>query len=88
MSTNNNQLGAYYAGALRAAIASCFIGRRVSEQHIDFVKEVVLKFREAVIENSNISNIEKDELIKQYKQWIDATTHGIKDELRAEGKLG
>ena len=88
MSTNNNQLGAYYAGALRAAIASCFIGGRVSEKHIDFVKEVVLKFREAEIENSNISNIEKDELIKQYKQWIDATTHGIKDELRAEGKLG
>lgn len=57
MSTNNNQLGAYYAGALRAAIASCFIGGRVSEQHIDFVKEVVLKFREAEIENSNISNI-------------------------------
>ena len=52
------------------------------------MKEVVLKFREAEIENSNISNIEKDELIKQYKQWIDATTHGIKDELRAEGKLG
>ena len=88
MSTNNNLFGPYYAGALRAAIASRFIGGRVSEQQIDFVKEVFLRFRLAEIENSNNSNIEKDELKKQYKQWIDATTHGIKDELRAEGKLG
>jgi len=88
MNTNKNLFESYYVGALRAAIASRFIGGRVSEQQIDFVKEVVLRFREAEIENSNYSNIEKDELKKQYKQWIDAKTHGIKDELRAEGKLG
>lgn len=26
-------------------------------------------------------------LKNQWKKWLDATTHGIKDELRAEGRL-
>lgn len=47
---NINPFGPYYAGALRAAIASCFINGRVSEQQIDFAKEVILKFREVEIE--------------------------------------
>lgn len=31
---------------------------------------------------------EKEELKSQWKQWLDDTIHGIKDELRAEGLLG
>lgn len=84
---NINPFGPYYAGALRTAIASCFINGRISEQQIDFVKEVLLKFREAEIDHLAISASEKEELKSQWKQWLDATTHGIKDELRAEGKL-
>ena len=83
-----NPFGPYYAGALRTAITSCFINGRISEQQIDFVKEVISKFREAEIDHLAITTTEKDELKNQWKQWLDATTHGIKDELRAEGKLG
>ena len=42
-----NPFGPYYAGALRTAIASCFIYGRISERQIGFVKEVSAKFREA-----------------------------------------
>lgn len=85
---NINPMGPYYAGALRTAIASCFINGKISEQQIDFVKEVISKFREAEIDHLAISALEKDELKSQWKQWLDATTLGIKDELRREGKLG
>ena len=57
-----NPMGPYYAGALRTAIASCFINGKVSEQQIDFVKEVISKFREAEIEHLGISALEKEEL--------------------------
>lgn len=84
---NINPFGPYYAGALRTAIASCFINGKISEQQIDSVKEVISKFREAEIDHLAISQSEKEELKRQWKQWLDATTRGIKDELRGEGKL-
>jgi len=84
---NINPFGPYYAGALRTAIASSFINGRISEQQIDFVKEVISKFREAEIDHLAILPAEKAELKNQWKQWLDATTRGMKDELRAEGKL-
>lgn len=84
---NINPFGPYYAGAFRTAIISCLINGKISEQQIDFVKEVISKFREAEIDHLAMSPSEKEELKKQWKQWLDATTHGIKDELRAEGKL-
>lgn len=88
MKINNNPFGPYCDGAFRAAIASCFIGGKISEQQIDFVKEALSRFRETEIDLSAFSNTEKEEMKAQWKQWLDATSHGIKDELRAEGKLG
>ena len=82
-----NTFGAYYAGAFRTAITSCFINGKISEQQIDFVKETLSRFRETEIDQSTFSNADKEEMKSQWKQWLDATTHGIKDELRAEGKL-
>ena len=85
---NTNPIGPYYAAAFRTAIASFFINGRISEQQIDFAKEVILKFREAEIDHQVIPASEKEKLKNQWKQWLDATARGIKDELRAEGKLG
>ena len=85
---NINPIGPYFTGAFRTAIASCFINGKISEQQIDFAKEVISKFKEAEIDHLAITASEKEELKSQWKQWLDATTHGIKDELRAEGKLG
>ena len=52
------------------------------------MKEAISKFRETEIENLAIPFSKKEEMKRQWKQWLDATAHGIKDELRAEGKLG
>ena len=84
---NINSFGPYYAGAFKTAITSCFINGKISEQQIDFVKEVISKFREAEIDHLTMSPSEKEELKNQWKKWLDATTLGIKDELRAEGRL-
>lgn len=87
MNIGDNPFGAYFEGVFRAAIASCSIGGQISEQQIDFVKEVVSKFREAEIDHLSLPNSDKEELKRQWKQWLDATTRGIKDELKSEGKL-
>ena len=63
--TNINPFGPYYAGALRTAIASCFINGKIKAQQIDFVKEVISKFREAEIEHLGITALEKEELKSQ-----------------------
>ena len=69
---NINPFGPYYAGAFRTAITSCFINGKITEQQIDHL---------------TMSSSEKEELKNQWEKWLDATTHGIKDELRAEGEL-
>ncbi len=81
-------LGAYLEGAFRAAIASGFINGKISEQQIDSLKEAISKFREYEIEHAAIMPERREELKRQWKQWLEATTQGIKDELRAKGKLG
>ena len=81
---NNRYENKYIRSILRW---SCFINGKISEQQIDFVKEVISKFREAEIDHLTMSPSEKEELKNQWKKWLDTTTHGIKDELRAEGKL-
>ena len=53
------------------------------EEAIDLVKETISRFKEAEIDQSVISDSAKEEMKSQWKQWLDATTHGIKDELRA-----
>ena len=82
-----NLFGAYFDGAYRAAIASCFINGKVSEQLIDVMKEAFSKFREYEIDHAAIMPEKKEELKRQLKQLLEATTQGIKNELRAEGKL-
>ena len=82
-----NYFGAYLEGAFRAAIASCFINGRISEQQIDAVKEIISRFKEYEIEHAAITPERIEELKRQWKQWLEATTLGIKDELRAQGKL-
>ena len=46
-----NLFGAYFEGAFLAAIASCFINGRISEQQIDVAKEIISRFKEYEIEH-------------------------------------
>lgn len=79
--------GAYLKGALWTTIASCFINGRISEQQIDAAKEAFSKSKEYEIDHFAILPEKKEELKRQCKLWLEATTQGIKDELRAQEKL-
>lgn len=91
MSKSSNQsvdtAKAYLEGMLWAAYGVKIISGSATEWQIDQVKECAKKLKEAEFDHSTLTPIEKENLKHQWKQWIDATTHGFKDELRAEGKL-
>lgn len=84
---NSDSFVPYFEGAFKAAIGACFIRGRVPEHQIDFVKEVVLRYREAEIDNLTLPPVDKERLKHQWKERLEATANGIKSELRAEGKL-
>lgn len=43
--------------------------------------------KSAEVDHSALTLTEKENLKHQWKQWIDATTHGFKDKLKEEGRL-
>lgn len=79
---------AYFEGVLWAAYGVRFIGGVVVEWQLDSVKEYALKLKEAEIDHLLIPQNEKEELKRQWKEWLEATCQGFKDELRKEGRLG
>ena len=77
----------YLEGMLWAAYGVKIISGSVAEWQIDQVKECAKKLKEAEIDHSALTLTEKENLKHQWKQWIDATTHGFKDKLKEEGRL-
>ena len=84
---NVNPAQAYLEGMLWAAYGVQVISGPVAEWQIDKVKESALKLKEAEIDHSSLSLTEKENQKRQWKQWLDATTQGFKDKLRAKGRL-
>ena len=78
---------AYIEGMLWAAYGVKIISGSAEEWQIDQVKECAKKLKEAEIDHSTLTQTEKENLKDQWKQWIDATTHGFKDKLKEEGRL-
>ena len=91
MNTSSNQsidtARAYLEGMLWAAYGVKIIRGSAAEWQIDQVKECAKKLKEAEIDHSALTPSEKENLKHQWKQWIDATTHGFKDRLKVEGRL-
>lgn len=91
MNTSSNQsidtAKAYLEGMLWAAYGVKVISCSVAEWQIDQVKECAKKLKEAEINHSALTPTKKEKLKHQWKQWIDATTHGFKDKLKEEGRL-
>lgn len=77
----------YLEGMLWAAYGVKIISGSVDEWQIDQVKECAKNLKEAEIDHSALTQTEKENLKHQWKQWIDATTHGFKDKLKEEGRL-
>lgn len=78
---------AYFEGMLWAAFGVRFFGGTVAEWHLDAVKEYASKFKEAEIDHLSLPQNEKEELKRQWKQWLEATSQGMKDELRREERM-
>ena len=91
MITSSNQsidsVKAYLEGMLLAAYGVKLINGSAAEWQIDQVKECAKKLKEAEIDHSTLTQTEKENLKHQWKQWIDATTHGFKDKLKVEGRM-
>ena len=82
-----NPFSTYIAGAFKAAIIAHFINGPITEQQIDSAKELLSTTRTAEIDQSPLIPSQKEDLKRQLKQWLEITTQGIKDELKAEGRL-
>ncbi len=78
----------YYKGVLAAFLGANFFGGFVSEWQIDMVKEDISHFCESQIDHSSYSYQEKENRKLQMKQSLEVYIKGVKDELRAEGRLG
>lgn len=91
MNTSSNQsidtAKGYLEGMLWAAFGVNIISGTVAEWQIDLVKEYGKNLKEAEIEHAALTPTEKENLKHQWKQWIDATTHGFKDKLKEEGRM-
>lgn len=77
----------YFKGVLAAYLGANFMNGAVSEWQIDVIKENISHYYEAIIEHSQISYQEKEEQKRQMKKNLEVYIHGVKDELRAMGRL-
>ena len=82
-----NTAKAYFEGMLWAAYGVKIFSCSVAEWQIDQVKECAKKLKEAEIDHSTLTQTDKENQKHQWNQWLDATTHGFKDELKAERRL-
>lgn len=78
----------YFRGILAAFLGTSFFGGFVSEWQIDMVKEYISHFCERQIDQSLYSYQDKENRKLQMKQSLEVYIKGVKDELRAKGRLG
>lgn len=82
-----NTAKAYLEGMLWAAFGVKIIDCNVAEWQIDAAKECAKNLKEKEIDHSSLTPIKKEEQKKLWNQWIDETTKGFKDVLKADGRL-
>ena len=51
------------------------------------MKEYASKLKETEVDHSSLSIAERENQKKLWKQWIDETTRGFKDELKRVGRM-
>ena len=77
----------YFKGVPAGYLGANYMNEFVSEWQIDVIKENVSHYNEAMIEHSQLSNQEKEEQKRQMKQSLEAYIQGVKDEMRATGRM-
>ena len=75
----------YLSGSLAAYMESISMSTPLTERRVDEIKEELKHFCEKKIDNSQLSNQEKEEQKRQMKQSLEVYIQGVKDELRVKG---
>ena len=78
---------AYFEGLLLAAYGVKIFSDSVAECQIDVVKKYGKKLKEEEIDHSMLTPTEKENQKRLWKEWIDETTHGFKDELKRARRI-
>ena len=82
-----NPAQAYMVGMLYAAFGERVFSGDAVEEHIEAVKEYAKKRKEEEIDHSMLTPTEKENQKRLWKEWIDETTKGFKDELKRAGRI-
>ena len=78
---------AYLNGMLYAAFGERAFSGDAVEEHIEAAKEYAKKRKEEEIDHSTLTPTEKENQKRLWKEWIDETTKGFKDELKRAGRI-
>lgn len=82
-----NTAKAYIDGMLWAAFGVRIFSENVAEWQIEAVKKYAKKLKDEEIEHSALTQTEKEEQKRLWKQWIDEATKGFKEVLKREGRM-
>lgn len=77
----------YIKGVIAAFLGSNFMTRPISEWQLDVIKENVSHYQEAIIDHSQLPIQEKEKRKSQMKQNLEVYIQGVKDEMRATGRM-
>lgn len=77
----------FFRGVLVAFLGANFMNGPITEWQIDMLKEYISHFCEARIDHSQLSLHEKEEQKHQMKHSLEVYIYGVKETLRARGKL-
>lgn len=77
----------YFNGVLAGYLGANLFTRPVDEWQIDIIKEHISHYCEATINHSLLSYQEKEDQKRQMKQSLEVYIQGVKNELRATGRM-
>lgn len=78
---------AYLEGYFYAKITEFLITGQIKSSYLDTLKKIAVESVKNYIENSALSNEEKEEMKNNYEHLADITLDGIKQRLRDSKKL-
>ncbi len=77
----------YFKGVLAGYLGANFMCGSITEWQIDIIKENISHYCEATIDHSQLSFQDKEDQKRQMKQNLEVYIQGVKDEMRATGRL-
>ena len=77
----------YFKGVLAGYLGANFTSSPITEWQINIIKENISHYCEATIDHSQLSYQEKEDQKRQMKQSLEVYIQGVKDEMRAKGRM-